>query len=546
MDLFKFKNSRVLLFFLLGSIIFFQGIFLIPVLDRDEARFATATKNMIETGDYLDIELEGVKRYKKPIGIYWAQAITTKVFGSEPYNQIWTYRLPSYLGILLSIFFIFFSTKKLYGNQIAKTSIFLLSCSLLLILEMHQAKSDALLFLCINICNFFVLDAIKTNNQRYSQKRILIFWVFFAIGTLIKGPIIFLFVLLPISIFCLFISSKNLKSFFKNKYGYLLYFLIVLPWFILITIKSNWLFWQESVGHDLLKKVVSSQESHGFPPGYYFISLYLFFWPGCVYFLAIIKKYFYKIKQLTIKQETFFLICIIFPPLLIFELIPTKLPHYILPIYPALSILISSYLNENIKNTSLLMKKSNLVFFLIFPTIIVLTYSYAVNEFSVLSFYYFIVIGLFLLIISVSVYFYIKKNIKYFIITIVVFQTLNYFCIVHFLNPNLEKFWIAKKISIYSESFDDYEIYHYGFNEPSLVFMLGHKSKRINPNEIKKIIKENRKSLFFISGDEGKNIFTLSEKEENFSFIDKFKGYNYSQGKYIPTYIFTSYGPYEK
>ena len=48
---------------------------MLPVLDRDEARFATATKNMLETGDFIDIELEGVKRYKKPTGIYWAQSL---------------------------------------------------------------------------------------------------------------------------------------------------------------------------------------------------------------------------------------------------------------------------------------------------------------------------------------------------------------------------------------------------------------------------------------------------------------------------------------
>ena len=92
MDLFKIKSFKFFIFFALGLLIFLQGIFMLPVLDRDEARFATATKNMLETGDFIDIELEGVKRYKKPIGIYWAQSLTTNLLGSEPYDKIWTYQ----------------------------------------------------------------------------------------------------------------------------------------------------------------------------------------------------------------------------------------------------------------------------------------------------------------------------------------------------------------------------------------------------------------------------------------------------------------------
>ena len=102
MDLFKIKSFKFFIFFALGLLIFLQGIFMLPVLDRDEARFATATKNMLETGDFIDIELEGVKRYKKPIGIYWAQSLTTNLLGSEPYDKIWTYRIPSLLVVLLS------------------------------------------------------------------------------------------------------------------------------------------------------------------------------------------------------------------------------------------------------------------------------------------------------------------------------------------------------------------------------------------------------------------------------------------------------------
>src|SRR5579863_6408893 len=53
---------------------FLPGLFQIPPVDRDEARFAQATKQMIETGDYVDIRFQDEPRYKKPVGIYWLQA----------------------------------------------------------------------------------------------------------------------------------------------------------------------------------------------------------------------------------------------------------------------------------------------------------------------------------------------------------------------------------------------------------------------------------------------------------------------------------------
>ena len=55
------------------------------------------------------------------------------------------------------------------------------------------------------------------------------------------------------------------------------------------TIKSGGLFWSESVGNDLFNKVKAGQESHGFPPGYYFL-IFLFFWPGSIFILNTIKN----------------------------------------------------------------------------------------------------------------------------------------------------------------------------------------------------------------------------------------------------------------
>ena len=76
----------------------------VPVMDADEARFAQATRQMIESGDYLRIRLQDEPRNKKPIGAHWLQAMSVRAF--EPFtgrlNAIWPYRLPSALGVVLA------------------------------------------------------------------------------------------------------------------------------------------------------------------------------------------------------------------------------------------------------------------------------------------------------------------------------------------------------------------------------------------------------------------------------------------------------------
>ena len=71
-------------------------------LDRDEARFAQATKQMVETSDFVDIRFQDEVRYKKPVGIYWLQATaveTASVLGlPRAQVRIWLYRVPSLIG----------------------------------------------------------------------------------------------------------------------------------------------------------------------------------------------------------------------------------------------------------------------------------------------------------------------------------------------------------------------------------------------------------------------------------------------------------------
>src|SRR5436190_15922061 len=88
---------------LLGLLLWLPGVLSLPALDRDESRFAQSSRQMVESGDVVDIRFGHVPRYKKPVGIYWLQAAATKIAGLSPRvhdDRIWTYRLPSLVGAI--------------------------------------------------------------------------------------------------------------------------------------------------------------------------------------------------------------------------------------------------------------------------------------------------------------------------------------------------------------------------------------------------------------------------------------------------------------
>ena len=123
---------------------YLAGLGAIPPLDRDEARFAQASKQMLETGDYVDIRFQDVPRYKKPVGAYWAQAATTGLLSSDR-SAIWTYRVPSVLGATAAVLLTLALARLFMARRMALLAAGVLATSLLLGAEAHMAKTDALL-----------------------------------------------------------------------------------------------------------------------------------------------------------------------------------------------------------------------------------------------------------------------------------------------------------------------------------------------------------------------------------------------------------------
>src|SRR5712675_289241 len=132
-------------------IAFLPGFFTIPPLDRDEARFAQATKQMLESGDYVDIRFQDESRYKKPVGIYWLQAVAVKLgeaFGTpRARTRIWLYRFPSLIGATGAVLLTYWAALAFVSRRAAVLAGVMMASSILLGVEARLAKTDAMLLL---------------------------------------------------------------------------------------------------------------------------------------------------------------------------------------------------------------------------------------------------------------------------------------------------------------------------------------------------------------------------------------------------------------
>jgi 4-amino-4-deoxy-L-arabinose transferase-like glycosyltransferase len=164
-----------------------------------------------------------------------------------------------------------------------------------------------------------------------------IFWTALAGGVLLKGPMIVMFAGLAVLTLVIVDRSSRWQLALRHVLGVIWFAVLVLPWFYAILSKAGTTFIAGSVGEDMLSKVFSGQESHGAPPGYYFALFWVTFWPGAA-LAGISAPAIWAARR---EPGAKFLLAWIVPSWIVLELVITKLPHYVLPLYPAIAILIA-------------------------------------------------------------------------------------------------------------------------------------------------------------------------------------------------------------
>jgi 4-amino-4-deoxy-L-arabinose transferase-like glycosyltransferase len=334
------RNCSILIIVALAF--FLPGFASLQPMDRDEPRYAQATKQMLETGDFVDIRFQDEARHKKPVGIYWLQAAAVRageaVGVPSARTTIALYRLPSLLGAVATVLLTYWAALAFTTRHGAFLAALMMASSILLGVEARLAKTDAILAACsVAVLGGMARAYLSRGAGRLGMGSLGIFWVGMALGILVKGPLILLFAGLTAAILSIRERWAGWLLGLRPGLGVIFTLLVVAPWFLAIAARSGGAFFAASVGHDLLGKVGTAQTYHWAPPGYYLATFFGTFWPASV-LVAIAVPFIWGQRR---DDRVAFALAWVIPAWILLEIVPTKLPHYILPLLPAVAILTS-------------------------------------------------------------------------------------------------------------------------------------------------------------------------------------------------------------
>lgn len=355
---------------------FLPGFATLPPVDRDEGRYIVSSQRMAETGDFIDIRYQDEPRYLQPAGIYWLQSLSTLALDSPGHDSVWSYRVPSLMAALGAVLLTALFAARFFGAPVGFAAGLLLAACLSLNFEARIAKTDAALLASIATAQFALMRMYLVPNAK--RWLAALFWAALGIGLLIKGPIILIVVGATVAALVVWDSlslrkegegwgeggpqtergtpsaksdppalpphpalSPNLGervswlAQLRPFWGPLLMLAIALPWYVAIGFVSDGGFYERAIGQSMMDKVGNSQQGHSGPPGYHLALLLLMFWPGSLLVARAATIAWRRRGEAAVR----FLVCWIVPTWVVFEFVATKLPHYVLPTYPALACL---------------------------------------------------------------------------------------------------------------------------------------------------------------------------------------------------------------
>jgi 4-amino-4-deoxy-L-arabinose transferase-like glycosyltransferase len=517
-----------LLLTLLCLAMFLPGLAVVPPIDRDESRFAQASHQMLESGDYVRIQFQHESRAKKPVGIYWMQAASAHLLHAE--HSIWAYRLPSVLGGLLAVLLTFHFGQALFGRPAALMGAALLAASFILVSEAHQAKTDAMLLACIvaaqGVLGRFYM-AGKGIGQRPNNGEILLFWLAMGVGILIKGPIMPLISLLTIA--ALWIADRKIGWLhgIRPIVGMIIAAAIVAPWVAAVSSATEGQFIGQAVKSDLLPKLLGSQESHGALPGYFLLLAIGTMWPASLFAVPGLVR---AVKNRHAAGLRFCLAWIV-PAWILFEIVPTKLPHYVMPTYPALALLAGiAIAADDLDFRSRWFKVFALLWTLVgvaVAVVVVIAPMRLGNGLTALSLpaaAAALTTGFLPAILAL------RGRLQAAVATAVVGAMLTYASIFTGVLPHLDRIWLSRTIAAALPP--DTPVVLSGFTEPSLVFLLGTDTRLADGHSAALYLLNTPDAMAVVElGDEPPFLETIAEANRHVRLVTSTEGFNYSRGR---------------
>ncbi|HTI68510.1 MAG TPA: glycosyltransferase family 39 protein [Candidatus Limnocylindria bacterium] len=317
------------------------GNWILPLVDRDEPRFAEASREMIERHDWIVPHFNGDYRFDKPPLIYWCQVACFQVLGQNEFAA----RLPSVVATAATTVLIFLFGRRLYGGHEGSWAAIMFATSLQTLIHGRLAVADMLMVVFVTAATWASWELIAARDQQPHRPSLgwwWILWVSLGLGFLAKGPVAFL-PILGLIIFLRWNGSASPMTSASWAAGILVCLGIIALWGIPALVQTQGAFAKVGLGRHVVGRSIQPLEGHGFGGviGYvatlplYLVTVFLSFCPW-VFLLPGIILAAWRRRLLGTREK--WLLSMVAAIVVPFSLVATKLPHYILPAMPALAL----------------------------------------------------------------------------------------------------------------------------------------------------------------------------------------------------------------
>ncbi|MBL8761023.1 MAG: glycosyltransferase family 39 protein [Phycisphaerae bacterium] len=356
------RRAGVLLALICLSV-YVPGLLQTPPIDRDESRFAQASRQMFEavtlpeqerspalhSGGAIIPMVQDKPRLNKPPLIYWLQAASAWFFtlGDPTRDAIWMYRIPSVLCAIGTVLVTWRLGCRMFDPRAAWLGAALLAVCPLVAFDAHQARADQLLLFSVVLTQAAMWRLWHERNATWLHAAM--FWLAMSMGILAKGPIAPMIALLTVLMQCVFTRSWGHGRELRPMLGVAIIAACVGPWVWAVGERVAWSSYWSLILDETLGRSVEAKEGHWGPPGYHTLLLAALFWPGSLATLAALARALrrglprvsssWRWKRKAGRPGELLCLAWLLPAWVVFEIVGTKLPHYTMPLYPAIALL---------------------------------------------------------------------------------------------------------------------------------------------------------------------------------------------------------------
>jgi len=333
-------GKKLYIFLTVYFILLLLPAYWLPLFETTDARYAEIAREMLASGNFMEPYYNGIKHFHKPPFTYWINALGLYIFGINGFGA-------RFFGAVAAVLILIFTRKTAFvltdNKETADASLLVLASSILFLVVSRVVSTDIYLVLFTVLSLYFLFRQIYV---RKSMSNALLFGLFVGLGFLNKGPVIFLFTILPF-VTAKFFDRAHRKVFtFTEGFAAIAVFTAVsLPWYLYVVSINDGLL-EYFLKVQTVDRVVTDKFSRS-KPFYFFPVIFVgTFIPWFIYFF---RNWKYTDRLKTGKAIYLYVLM----PFIVFQISTSKLGTYILPFFPVAAIVAAVNLkSDRLKNIS--------------------------------------------------------------------------------------------------------------------------------------------------------------------------------------------------